>query len=143
MCFLFNLREKKIFGGYNKYTFVRTLNKRTLFLVSVSLIFVVVIIGGFVYWTYRCWYSEQTSENLRGYVAQLEDDGYIVEYRPLTDFQVDNEIEWYWFSDFRSYAKQVKATDIYIDSGRETLFFLRPSGSSMVAEIFYYKARLF
>ena len=116
------------------------MNKRTLVILSIALTFVVLIASGFIYWTYRRWYSEQILENLKGYVAVLEEyDGYTVEERPLTDFHVDYEMEWHWFSDFRSYARQVNATDIYVDHGRNLLFFIsEPLGGGIEAEIFYY-----
>lgn len=80
-------------------------------------------------------------ENLKGYSARLEDDGFIVEAKPLTEFNVDSTQDWYWFSDFRSYAKQEKVTHIYIDHEIKGLYYLTrvsPTNDSTVAIIFYY-----
>jgi hypothetical protein len=80
-------------------------------------------------------------ENLKGYSTRLEDDGFIVEAKPLTEFNVNSTQDWYWFSDFRSYAKQEKVTHIYIDHEINGLYYLThvsPTNESTVAIIFYY-----
>jgi hypothetical protein len=114
-------------------------NKRVLFFLLVSLTCLVLVAGGaYIFWS---WCSEQTLENLKGYSARLEDDGFIVEAKPLTEFNVDSTQDWYWFSDFRSYAKQEKVTHIYIDHEIKGLYYLTrvsPTNDSTVAIIFYY-----
>jgi len=114
-------------------------NKRVLFFLFVSLTCVVLVAGGvFIFWS---WYSEQTLENLESYSTRLEDDGFTVEVKPLTELHVDTEQEWYWFSDFRSYAKQEDVANIYIDYGRKGLYYLTPvspTDDRIVANIFYY-----
>jgi hypothetical protein len=114
-------------------------NKRILILLSFSLACLVLVAGGvFIFWS---WYSEQTLENLKGYSARLEDDGFIVEVKPLTEFHVDATQDCYWFSDFRSFAKQEKVTHIYIDYGIKGLYYLTsvsPTNNGTVANIFYY-----
>ena len=116
----------------------RFVNKRVLIFLSVSLTCFVLVAGGaYVFW----WYSEQILENLKGYSARLEDDGFIVEVKPLTEFHVDSTQDWYWFSDFRSFAKQEKVTHIYIDHEITALYYLTsvsPTNDSTVAIIFYY-----
>jgi hypothetical protein len=80
-------------------------------------------------------------ENLKGYSTRLEDDGFIVEAKPLTEFNVNSTQDWYWFGDFRSYAKQEKITHIYIDHEMKGLYYLTrvsPTNESTVAIIFYY-----
>jgi hypothetical protein len=117
----------------------RLVNKRVLFFLLVSLTCFVLFVGG-VY-IFSSWYSEQILENLKGYSARLEDDGFIVEAKPLTEFNVNFTQDWYWFSDFRSYAKQEKVTHIYIDHEINGLYYLTrvsPTNESTVAIIFYY-----
>jgi len=117
----------------------RFVNKRVLIFLSVSLTCFVLVAGGaYIFWS---WSSEQILENLKGYSARLEDDGFIVEAKPLIEFNVNSTQDWYWFSDFRSYAKQEKVTHIYIDHEIKGLYYLTrvsPTNASTVAIIFYY-----
>ena len=114
-------------------------NKRVLILLSVSLTCFILVVGGlFIFWS---WYSEQVLENLKEYSARLEDDGFIVEAKPLTEFNVDYTQDWHWFSDFRSFAKQEKVTRIYVDYEIKGFYYLTsvsPTNDSTVAIIFYY-----
>jgi hypothetical protein len=113
-------------------------NKRVLIVLSVSLTCLVLVAGGaYVFW----WYSEQILENLKDYSARLEDDGFIVEAKPLAEFNVNFTQDWYWFGDFRSYANQEKVTHIYIDHEINGLYYLTrvsPTNDSTIAIIFYY-----
>ena len=114
-------------------------NRRVLILLSVSLICFVLFVGGV--FIFLSWYSEQTLGSLIGYSARLEDDGFAVEPKPLSEFHADIEQEWQWFSDFRSYAKQEKLTTIYYDQGIKGLYYLTPvspTNDGIVANIFYY-----
>ena len=114
-------------------------NRRVLILLSVSLICFVVLVGGV--FIFLSWYSEQVLENLKSSATRLEDDGFTVEPKPLSEFHMDAEQEWYWFSDFRSYAKQEDATIIYYDQGIKGLYYLtpmNPTDDRIVANIFYY-----
>jgi hypothetical protein len=80
-------------------------------------------------------------ENLKGYSARLEDDGFTVESKPLSEFHVDAEQEWYWFSDFRSYAEQEEVATIYYDQSIKGLYYptpVSPTDDRTVANIFYY-----
>jgi hypothetical protein len=117
----------------------RLANKCVLIFLSVSLTCLVLVAGGaYIFWS---WSSEQTLENLKGYSARLEDEGFIVEVKPLTEFHVGSTQDWYWFSDFRSFAKQEKVTHIYIDYEMKGLYYLTsvsPTNDSTVAIIFYY-----
>jgi hypothetical protein len=125
----------------NKSTIRRhsSVNKRILILFSVSLTCFVLFVGGlYLFWS---WYSEQILENLKGYSARLEEDGFIVEAKPLAEFNVNSTQDWYWFGDFRSYAKQEKVTRIYIDNEINGLYYftrVSPTNDSTVAIIFYY-----
>ena len=116
------------------------MNRRVLILLLVSLTCFVVVVGGvFVFWS---WYSEQVLENLKGYAARLEEyDGFTVEPKPLSEFHVDAKQEWYWFGDFRSYAKQENITTIYYDQEIKGLYYLTPvspTNDGIEANIFYY-----
>ena len=115
----------------------RVVNKRFRIFLSVSLSCVVLVAGGvYLFW----WYSEQISENLKGYSERLEDDGFIVEAKPLAEFNVNSTQDWYWFGDFRYYANQEKITHIYIDDEIKGLYYLTrvsPTNDSTVAIIFY------
>ena len=115
-------------------------NRRVLILLSVSLTCLVLVVGGV--FIFRSWYSEQVLENLKGYVARLEEyDGFTVEPKPLSEFHVDAKHEWYWFGDFRSYAKQENVTHIYIDYEIKGLYYLTPVSpinDGIEANIFYY-----
>ena len=115
------------------------ISRRVLILLSVSLVCFVLFVGGV--FVLLSWYSEQTLENLRGYSFRLEDDDFTVQEKPLTEFHVDIEQEWYWFSDFRSYAKQENITNIHVDYGMKGLYYLTrasPTDDRIQANIFYY-----
>ena len=112
------------------------MNKRKLIILAFSLICLALIIGGLLYWQYEQW----AEKRLQDYIGRLEDDGYIIEERPLTEFHVDSVIEVHWFSDFRSFARHVNATHIYIDREMGPLYFLsEPPGGGTEANVFYYK----
>lgn len=134
------LPEEPKLQSIKKTTFRRSrVNRRVLIFLSVSVTCLVLVAGGvFIFWS---WYSEQTLENLKSYSTRLEDDGFTVEAKPLTELHVDTEQEWYWFGDFRYYAKQEDVVNIYIDYGRKGLYYLTPvspTDSRIVANIFYY-----
>jgi hypothetical protein len=114
-------------------------NRRVLVLFSVSLICFVLFVGGV--FIFLSWYSEQVLENLKSYATRLEDNGFIVEPKPLSEFHVDTEQEWYEFSDFRSFAKQENVSTIYVDHGIKGLYYLTPISpinDGLVANVFYY-----
>jgi len=117
------------------------LNKRRLIILSFSLICLALIIGGFVYWLSGklAQQKEQWAEQkLQEYIGRLKDDyDYIFEERSLTEFHKDDVLEVYWFSDFRSIARHVNASYIYVDREIQCLYFL--SGvSGENANVFYY-----
>ena len=81
-----------------------------------------------------------TEKKLERYIEMLEDEGYVIEERPLTEFHVDGVVEVHWFSDFRSFARQENVSHVYIDREMGTLYFLRePTGGGTEANVFYYK----
>ena len=118
----------------------RWVNKRVLLIIlSFSLACVVLVAGGT--YLFLSWYSEQTLENLKGYSARLEDDGFVVEVKPLSEVHADATQDWYWFGDFRSYAKQENVTHVYVDYGIKGLYYLTavsPTNNSVAANVFCY-----
>jgi hypothetical protein len=113
------------------------LNRRIIVL-AVSLTCIILIVGGIVF---ASWYSEQVLENLKGYSARLEDDGFTVKPKPLSEAKADAEVECHFFSDFSSYAKQMNVTTIYYDQDIDGLYYLTPispTNDEIEANIFYY-----
>ena len=111
------------------------MNKRRLIILSFFLICLASIIVGFLYW-----YSEQLAEQkLKDYIKRLEDLGFTTEEYSLADFQVDAVVTIHFFGDFRSFAKQEDIHHIYFDRGIQALYFLRPIGDRVEANVFYYK----
>jgi hypothetical protein len=112
------------------------LNKRRLFILSFSIVCVVILAVGLLYW-----YSEQVAEqNLQKYIRRLEDEGFATEEHSLADFDVDGVVKIHFFGDFRSFAKQDDINHIYYDRGIHALYFLHPIGDRVEAEIFRYKS---
>jgi len=115
------------------------LNRRVIVLLAVSLTCIVLVVGGV--FIFSSWYSEQVLENLKGYSARLEEDGFNVESKLLSDVNFDAKNECHFFGDFRSFAKQMNATTIYYDQGIDGLYYLTPvspTNDGIVANIFYY-----
>ena len=86
-------------------------------------------------------YSEQILENLKGYSARLEEDGFTVESKPFSEANFDAKNEWHFFGDFRSFAKQMNVTTIYYDQDVKGLYYLAsisPTNDGIAANIFYY-----
>jgi len=112
------------------------LNRRKLIILSFSLICLVLIIGGFLYW-----YSEQLAEQkLQDYIKRLEDLGFTTEEHSLADFHADDVVRAPFFGDFRSYAKQQGINHIYFDRKIHALYFLNHiTGDGVEANVFYYK----
>ena len=90
------------------------MNKRVAIAFSL-LICLALIIGGFLYWQYEQWAEQKAEQKLQDYIKRLEDEGYIIEERPLAEFHVDSVLEVYWFGDFRSIARQENVSYLYID----------------------------
>jgi hypothetical protein len=112
------------------------LNKRKIIILSFSLVCLVLIVGGVLYW-----YSEQWAEQrLQEYIGRLEGLDCVTEEHSLADFQVDAISRIHYFSDFHSYAEQKDVNKVYYDRGIRALYFLHSSiEDETVAEIFYYK----
>ena len=112
------------------------MNKRRLFILSFSIVCVVIIAVGLLYW-----YSEQVAEQkLQDYIRRLEDEGFTTEEHSLADFDVDGVVKIHFFGDFRSFARQEGIDHIYFDKRIHALYFLRPILEDEVeANIFRYK----
>ncbi len=116
-----------------------TLNKRVLVWLAVSFTVFVLAVGGVI--VFLSWSSEQVLETLKGYSAKLEDDGFTVESKSLADFGVEFKHEWYWFGDFRSFAKQENITTVYYDRELSCLYYftpISPINATLEANILYY-----
>jgi len=113
------------------------LNKRGVIILS-FFICLALIIGGLT-----CWIlvtsSTQKKPELSWYVERLEEEGYVIEGRPLTEVHVDNVLEVHWFSDFRGIARQKNVSYVYIDREIGALYFLSETGGGeREVFVFYY-----
>mgnify|MGYP001070576616 CR=1 FL=1 len=111
------------------------MNKRSLFILSFSIVCIVIITAGLLYWAYEQW----AEQKLQDYIKRLEDLGFTTEDHSLVDFQADDVVTIHFFGDFRSFAKQEGINHIYYDRGIQALYFLRPIGDRVEANVFYYK----
>lgn len=64
------------------------MNKRRLSLLSFSIVYIVMITAGLLYWAYEQW----AEQKLQGYIERLEKRGLYVEERSLSDFHVDDVV---------------------------------------------------
>ena len=104
------------------------LNRRVI-VFAVSFACIILIVGGIVF---ASWYSEQVLENLKGYSARLEDDGFTVKSKSLSEAKAVAEVECPFFGDFHSYAKQMNVTTIYYDQDICCLYYLTPISPQMM-----------
>jgi uncharacterized membrane protein len=111
------------------------LNKRRLLILSSSLICIVIVTVGLLFW-----YSEQQAEQkLQDYIRRLEEEGFTIEEHSLSDVHVDGVVGIHFFGDFRSIAKQAGIDQISFDRGTHALYFVRPIiGDGVEANVFYY-----
>jgi hypothetical protein len=110
-------------------------NRRRLLILSFSIVCIVLVTAGLLYWAYE----QLAEEKLQDYIQRLEDSGYTTEEHSLADFQVDDRVTIHFFGDFRSFAKQEDINHIYYDRGIQVLYFLRPVGDRVEANVFHYK----
>ena len=112
----------------------RQLNRRTV-LIIIFLITLVSVIGVVLYW-----HSENLAEEkLQDYITRLENEGFTVEERYMTDFNVDGVVPIHFFGDFRSFAEQEGVNHIYLDREMQALFFLHSIDNEVEANVFYYR----
>ena len=98
------------------------MNKRKLFILSFSLICVVIIAVGLLYWC-----SEQVAEQkLQNYIRKLNRMACTVEERPLRDFRDDEILKCTFWNDFSMEIDYLQVDHVYYDRGRHLLYFIRP-----------------
>jgi len=109
------------------------MNRLVIF--SFSLICVIIITAGLLYW-----YSEQRAEQkLQFYIRKLENRGITVEERSLSDFDVDDLVRMHFWSDFGQAAYLEGVDCIYFDRKIHDLYFLKADENGVKAYAFYYK----
>ena len=119
------------------------MKKRRLFILSSSVVCVVIIAVGLLHW-----HSEQVAEQkLQRYIRNLERMGCIVEERPLSDFRVDHIQKDTFWNDFSlevDYQVNYQDLDhVYYDRGKHLLYFIRPNqGNGVEVEAFSYKWKI-
>jgi hypothetical protein len=112
----------------------RLLNRREVLIIFFS-ICLISIVGILLHW-----HSENLAEEkLQDYIARLKNDGFTIEERHLTDFNVDGVVPIHFFGDFRSFSKQEGISHIYFDREIQALFFLHLIGNGVEANAFYYR----
>ncbi|MEM3627185.1 MAG: hypothetical protein QXZ25_04085 [Candidatus Bathyarchaeia archaeon] len=109
--------------------------KRQQALIILFFILLIFIVGSVLHWHFE----NLAEEKLQDYITQLQSDGFTVEERHLTDFNVSGIIPIHFFSDFRSFAKQEGISHIYLDRKTRVLFFLHPINNQLEANVFYYQ----
>jgi len=115
------------------------LNKRRLFILSFSIVCIVIITAGLLYWAYEQW----AEQKLQGYIERLEKRGYTVEEHSLSDFHVDDSVRIRKFSDFTQGAYWEGIDQIYFDRKIHGLYFLSSiQGDGIKAIVFHYKWKL-
>ena len=112
------------------------MNKRRLFIFSFSIVCVVILGAGFLFWVYEQW----AEQKLQGYVERLEKRGFYVEERSLSDFNVDDLTTVGKFSDFTFGIDCEYIDHIYFDREIHALYFLSSTqGDGKKAILFHYK----
>jgi len=109
--------------------------KRRLFILSFSIVCVVIIAVGLLYY-----YSEQVAEQkLQECIASLKGEGdYIIEEHPFSDFHIDQICKERDFTDFHQGVSTSGIDHIYYDRGIHVLYFLG-DGHGIEATVFNYK----
>ena len=130
---LINETKENIWLGENQ------LNKRRLFLLSSSVVCIIIITAGLLHWAYEQW----AEQKLQGYIERLEKRGLYVEEQSLSYFSVDNLVTIGKFSDFAFGIDFEYIAHIYFDRRIHALYFLSSiQGDGTKAIIFHYKWRL-
>ena len=112
------------------------MNKRRLFLLSLSIVCIAIIAAGLFYWVYE----QLAEQKLQGYIERLEKRGYYVEEHSLSDFQVDDLVAIGKFSDFTFGIDCEYIDHIYFDRKINALYFLSSiQGDGTKAIVFCYK----
>lgn len=110
------------------------MNKRRLFTLSVSLICIITVFVGALYW-----YSEQRAEQkLQFYIGKLE-NRYILDEHSMSDFDIDDVEKATYWNDFTLDAEWEGVDHIYFDRKIHNLYFLKTDENGVTAHLFNYK----
>lgn len=110
-----------------------TVNKRRLFILSFSIVCVVILSAGLLYWAYEQW----AQKRLQFYIGKLE-KRYTVEEHSLSDFHIDDLHKVTFYNDFSFEADCQDIDHIYFDRKTHALYFLYPIKGDTKAIVFHY-----
>ena len=111
------------------------MNKRRLFVLSFSIVCVVIIAVGLLYW----WSEQVAEQKLQECIRSLNREGdYIIEERPFSDFHIDQICKEWDFTDFHQAVSISGIDHVYYDRGIYVLYFLG-NGHGIEATVFNYK----
>lgn len=113
------------------------MNKRKLFILSFSVVCVVIIAVGLLYW----WSEQVAEQKLQECITSLKEEGdYIIEEHPFSDFHIDPDhvLKERDFTDFHQAVSISGIDHIYYDRGIHVLYFLG-NGHGIEATVFNYK----
>jgi len=112
-------------------------NKRRVFILSFSIVCVVIIGVGLLYW----WSEQVAEQKLQECIRSLNSEGnYIIEERPFSDFHTDPDhvLKERDFTDFHQAVSISGIDHVYYDRGIHVLYFLG-NGHGIEATVFNYK----
>ena len=113
------------------------MNKRRLFVLSFSIVCVVITAAGLLYW----WSEQVAEQKLQECIRSLNREGdYIIEEHPFSDFHIDQTCKEHDFTDFHQAVSISGIDHVYYDRGRHLLYFLGDSSlRGIEATVFNYK----
>lgn len=110
------------------------MSKSKLFILSSSIICVGIVAVGLFYWLPEL----LVERRLASYIERLEKKGYCVEKHLLSDFHVDDSIRMQYYSDLTYAANWESVHAVYFDIKIQAIYFLKPIGDKLEANIFYF-----
>ncbi len=112
------------------------MNRRRLFVLSFSIVCVVITAVGLLYW----WSEQVAEQKLQECIRSLNREGdYVIEEHPFSDFYIEGQIcKEYDFTDFHQAVSTSGIGHVYYDRGRHLLYFLG-DGHGIEATVFNYK----
>lgn len=113
------------------------MNRRRLILLSFSVVCVVMIAVGLLYW----WSEQVAEQKLQECITSLKKEhDYIIEEYPFSDFDIDPDYvsKERDFTDFHPAVSTSGIDHVYYDRGRHLLYFLG-DGHGIEATVFNYK----
>ena len=115
------------------------MNRRRLFVLSFSIVCVVIIAVGLLYW----WSEQVAEQKLQECITSLKKErGYIIVEYPFSDFDVDPDhvLKEHDFTDFHQAVSISGIDHVYYDRERHLLYFLGDSSlRGIEATVFNYK----